>query len=171
MRGFTKTFVAVWILSASSMIAPAGAVAADSLVDIPAIADAAGYFQEPLVAARPPSAAEAKALASLISAYRASHESRRPALLADYLRRYPRSPWAPSLRVEQGLAYAQQGRITQAIGAWEAVWRDRADRANAAFQPVTEPSPNCSTATAGWAILTRLRSCSTNPGTGRSRRS
>lgn len=138
MRGFTKTFVAVWILSASSMIAPTGAVAADSLVNIPAIADAAGYFQEPLVAARPPSAAEAKALASLISAYRASHESRRPALLADYLRRYPRSPWAPSLRVEQGLAYAQQGRITQAIGAWEAVWRDRADRANAAFQPVID---------------------------------
>lgn len=92
MRGFTKTFVAVWILSASSMIAPTGAVAADSLVNIPAIADAAGYFQEPLVAARPPSAAEAKALASLTSAYRASHESRRPALLADYLRRYPRSP-------------------------------------------------------------------------------
>ncbi len=50
--------------------------------------------------------------------------TRSPEPFEEFIRGNPQSPWAASLKTHLAKYYFDQGRVTRALGHWEAVWNE-----------------------------------------------
>ncbi|MFC5582168.1 RHS repeat-associated core domain-containing protein [Rhodanobacter terrae] len=95
-----------------------------------------GVFEEPLIAATPPSRDESVALMQAIEAYRHAGDAGRTVALERFLATHPDNPWQASLWLDIGLADRATGRYSDAIRAFAAARRTAASSEAPAPRPV-----------------------------------
>src|ERR1043165_3522773 len=123
-------------------ISSAGAVvSADDAVAQPRIV--AG-LEEPLVPAAPTDAADDRALATALVAFRiaARLAPDEPAIylapLASFAKHHPHSGWTPRVRAALGLASRRAGYASRAIEAWQAAWAAGRHASDARARPLVD---------------------------------
>ena len=88
----------------------------------------AAHFEEPLVPAAAPSAAENAALLQVLQTYRTQPAKDDFSGFEAFLKAYPQSPWQVALRADMGLLYYHYGYFSRALDNWDAAWKaGRAD--------------------------------------------
>lgn len=95
-----------------------------------------GVFEEPLIAATPPSRDESVALMQAVEAYRHAGDAGRTLALERFLATHPDNPWQASLWLDIGLADRDTGRYSDAIRALTDARRAAAASVTPALQPV-----------------------------------
>ena len=124
--GPVLTVVTVLLL-ASWAIAPAAA-ASPSRPGVPGPHPVSlltgAHLEEPLVATRPTSPHEDRALARALTLYRAPRAVDDFGALTAFLAQYPHSGWRVALLTNLGLSYYHYGYFSKAIAAWEQAWRE-----------------------------------------------
>ena len=80
-------------------------------------------FDRPLAVVGEPDKADNIALAHALRAYLRQADPTDQTVLENFVQDHPASPYAPSLLVQIGQAYYNQGRYTRALSAYQAAWR------------------------------------------------
>jgi len=92
---------------------------------------AVGIFREPLIAVGGHAPEEqSRSLLAAVEAYQRSTQKREPedlSTLEAFLKQYPDSPWAPSLRLNCGLLYHQTGQYSKALASLQQAWKNLSD--------------------------------------------
>jgi len=92
---------------------------------------AVGIFREPLIAVGGQAPEEqSRSLLAAVAAYQQSTQKREPEDLSSleaFLKKYPDSPWAPSLQLNCGLLYHQTGQYSKALASLQQAWKKLSD--------------------------------------------
>ncbi|HIA52074.1 MAG TPA: LysM peptidoglycan-binding domain-containing protein [Candidatus Melainabacteria bacterium] len=93
---------------------------------------AARVFEEPLIPMNAPAVSgENDELAKAIGSFKSKNDPENVSAFTDFIERFPKSRWTPSVQLNVGLLRFQSGYLSQAMDLWKAAWdasRDEVDQ-------------------------------------------